>query len=126
MALMLLAVFMLLAVPYIPHHHHHGTVCTSMEHCPAKDGDDCRHRGHKGDTSLCIEDEEYMISKYETWYATPHPAFLPILATTANPVVNGDIVPTLLRDHGNHATAHLHSTYIARALALRAPPGHQA
>lgn len=34
-----LTVFMLLIMPYIPHHHHEGALCMIVEHCEVDDTD---------------------------------------------------------------------------------------
>ncbi|MCM1373231.1 MAG: hypothetical protein NC113_10020 [Bacteroides sp.] len=121
-ATMLLAVFMLLMVPYIPHHHHNGAICTATEHCNDDNADNDRHTKHDGDTSLCIEDEEYLISTSDSLHDSLKPHCFSILAATINPIVCGDIVLTDFHAHDYAAMARYHSADIVRIRALRAPP----
>lgn len=119
---MLLAVFMLLTVPYIPHHHHNGAICTAAEHCHDDNDDIDRNTKHDGDSSLCIEDEEYLISKSDSLHDSLKPHFFPILATCINPVVSGEIVIKNFHARDYDAMAKYHSADIVKIRALRAPP----
>lgn len=116
---MLLAVFMLLTVPYIPHHHHNGAICTAAEHCHA---DNDRHTKHDDDCSLCIWDEEYLITKPDSSHDNLTPLFFPILVAKINPVVSGELVLTDFYARDYDAMARFHSADIIRIRALRAPP----
>ena len=73
-----LAVFMLLIMPYIPHHHHEGALCTIVEHCEEDDIDNDEHTSHNGDNTLCIEDEGFLISKSDIYHNNLTSKFFPV------------------------------------------------
>ena len=58
-AIVVLAAIMLLAVPFIPHHHHDNALCTVVEHCDSDNTDNDVHTGHSDDGTVCIEDCSY-------------------------------------------------------------------
>src|SRR5574344_1159732 len=107
-----LAVFMLLIMPYIPHHHHEGALCTIVEHCEEDDIDNDEHTSHNGDNTLCIEDEGFLISKSDIYHNNLTSKFFPVLISTINSLVNGEI---------ELATSY-QSADVNRSNALRAPP----
>lgn len=118
----LLAVFILLAVPCIPHHHHRGRICTTTENCRGNGENDSRHTGHHDDGSLCLEDEAYLASRTGTPYEDLNPPILPTLASMDNPLLNGDIAPADLRADCHDALTTLLQSGMTRTRALRAPP----
>ena len=101
-----LAVFMLLIMPYIPHHHHEGALCTIVEHCEEDDIDNDEHTSHNGD-------------KYHNNLTSK---FFPVLISTINSLVNGEIELATDSDFGYEISISYQSADVNRSNALRAPP----
>ena len=117
-----LAVFMLLIMPYIPHHHHEGALCTIVEHCEEDDIDNDEHTSHNGDNTLCIEDEGFLISKSDIYHNNLTSKFFPVLISTINSLVNGEIEFATDSDFGYEISISYQSADVNRSNALRAPP----
>ena len=119
---MALAVFVLLIMPYIPHHHHKGALCTIIEHCEEDDADNDEHTSHNGDNTLCIEDEGFLTSKSDTYHDNLTHKFFPVLISTINSLVSGEIELVTDSDFGYEFSILYQSADINQINALRAPP----
>ena len=117
-----LTVFMLLIMPYIPHQHHEGALCMIVEHCEVDDTDNDEHTSHNGDNTLCIEDERILISKSDTYHDNLTSKFFPVLISTINSLVSGEIELVTDSDFGYEFPILYPSAYVSRSNALRAPP----
>ena len=62
-AIVALAAIMLLAVPFIPHHHHDKALCTVVECCDSDNTDNDEHTSHNDDGTACIEDGGLFVFK---------------------------------------------------------------
>ena len=74
---------MLLAVPFIPHHHHDKALCTVVERCDNDNTDNDEHTGHNDDSTACIEDGGLFVSKSDVHNNTSYkiiPAFVYAIA----------------------------------------------
>ncbi|WP_304736296.1 DUF6769 family protein [uncultured Rikenella sp.] len=56
------ALFLLLVVPFVPHHHHAGAMCLEVEHRVGGDSDLAHpHAGHDADDrSSCLEEQRFV------------------------------------------------------------------
>lgn len=83
---MALAAIMLLAVPFIPHHHHDKALCTVVERCDNDNTDNDEHTGHNDDDTACIENGGLFISKSNVHNSTSYkiiPAFVSAICRVA-------------------------------------------
>jgi len=54
---------LMVSMPLVPHHHHHGEWCNIIEHCDIDCADNDVHTTHHGDATKCVEETEYVVSK---------------------------------------------------------------
>ncbi len=82
------AVLMLLAVPYIPHHHHQGMLCTVADmfddevNEPGEEHHDMAHH-HGDDDALCLRTEHFLISRHSeqvSWIGILLNSLIPAIA----------------------------------------------
>ncbi len=121
--IMALAVLTLLVLPYTPHHHHAGALCTMVEHCDEDGIDNDEHTGHNGDGTSCIEDEGFMASPSGTSDSNTVPPLFPVLTIPVNTLVSGEMELTRKSVVSGYETALLYqSADVSNAHTLRAPP----
>jgi hypothetical protein len=58
-----MAVTVLLTFIYVPHHHHSGMFCATVERCDIDHSDNDRHTAHHGDGTSCVESIKYVVVK---------------------------------------------------------------
>lgn len=61
-----LTTIVLLALPFIPHHHHESAVCTVVEHCSSDNADNDKHTSHKDDGTKCFEQGSWDVASVKT------------------------------------------------------------
>ena len=93
-----------------------------VEHCEVDDTDNDEHTSHIGDNTLCIEDESILISKSDTYHDNLTSKFFPVLISTINSLVSGEIELVTDSDFGYEFPILYPSAYVSRSNALRAPP----
>ena len=121
--IMALAVLTLLILPYIPHHHHAGALCTMVEHCEEDGTDNDEHTSHNGDGTSCIEDEGFMASPSGASGNNTVPPLFPVLTLHVNTLVSGEMELTWQSAVSGYETCRLYqSADVSNARALRAPP----
>ena len=118
---MALAVFMLRVSSYVPHHHHDWVLCAAVEHCDEDDADNDEHTNHCGDATFCIEEEEFLISKSDTYHTCliPHELLAPLAEVLP---VNVLLYPVGIFVRQQDAIISYRSADVAGTNALRAPP----
>ncbi len=118
-----LAVLALLILPYIPHHHHAGALCTMVEHCDEDGTDNDEHTNHNGDGTSCIEDEGFMASQSGTSDSDTVPPLFHVFILPVNTLVSGKMQLTWQGVVSGYETCCLYqSADVSNAVALRAPP----
>lgn len=61
-AMLALATFVLVVMPFIPHHHHDSVACTFIEHCEHDNADNDKHTNHSDDGTKCFGNGSYISS----------------------------------------------------------------
>jgi hypothetical protein len=120
-AIVALAAIMLLAVPFIPHHHHDKALCTVVEHCDSDNTDNDEHTGHNDDGTACIENGGLFISKSDAHNNTSYkiiPAFVCAICRMAI----AELFPEKKIPCEWEGIAIYQSAELTRTNALRAPP----
>lgn len=120
--MILVAVLIRTVVPLIPHHHHHGTLCTTIEHCDLDDADNDEHTAHSGDSTHCIEDGKFLISKSETSHQPAVVSLLPFLVAVVNPSAGAAPAASGIRSRGHRAALLYQSADIGHFHTRRGPP----
>ena len=120
-AIVVLAAIMLLAVTFIPHHHHDNALCTVVEHCDSDNTDNDVHTGHNDDGTACIENGGLFISKSDAHNNTSYkiiPAFVCAICRMAI----AELFPEKKIPCEWEGIAIYQSAELTRTNALRAPP----
>lgn len=65
-----LPTIVLLALPFIPHHHHESAVCTVVEHCSSDNVDNDKHTSHKDDGTKCFEQGSWDVASAKTLHTS--------------------------------------------------------
>ena len=65
-----LTTIVLLALPFIPHHHHESAVCTVVEHCNSDNADNDKHTSHKDDGTKCFEQGSWDVVSVKTLHTS--------------------------------------------------------
>lgn len=90
-----------------------------VEHCEVDDTDNDEHTSHNGDNTLCIEDERILISKSDTYHDNLTSKFFPVLISTINSLVSGEIELVTDSDFGYEFPILYPSAYVSRSNALK-------
>lgn len=79
--LVLVAVFALLLMPCVSHHHHGDVICTVTEHCDKDDVDNDRHTHHAG---ACMEKNDYLDSRQDDFSTVKYQPAMVMLYVAGN------------------------------------------
>lgn len=121
MAMVVMAAVMLLAVPFIPHHHHERALCTIVEHCDSDNTDNDEHTSHNDDGTACIEKGGFFLSKSDVHDNTNH-EITPALASATHKAASVELYPTKRVPCEWKGVSIYQSVELSRINALRAPP----
>ncbi len=126
------AAIALLAVTFVPHHHHNGFMCMEEEHFEchgtgesADSPDECHAEGdgHSEDRSNCIEDEAFLTSRSENnqMHLLPQPVQFFIAVVIAY-LADDAAVNDSEKDFGDLPPCLYKSAELSGTRPLRAPP----
>ena len=112
---------MLLAVPFIPHHHHDKALCTVVERCDNDNTDNDEHTGHNDDDTACIENGGFFISKSNVHNSTSY-KIIPAFVSAICRVAIAELFPVKKVPCEWEGLAIYQSAELNWTNALRAPP----
>ena len=121
MRIVALAAIMLLAVPFIPHHHHDKALCTVVERCDNDNTDNDKHTGHNDDDTACIEDGGLFVSKSDVHNNTSY-KIIPAFVYAICRVAIAELFPVKKVPCEWEGITIYQSAELNRTNALRAPP----
>lgn len=117
-----LAAFMLMILPFVPHHHHEMVLCTTVEHCEADDADNDAHTAHNDDGSSCVEKNEFFFAQSTTDFCNPEYHLLPVFIALIGQIAGFELYPTQNILRWQSDVVFYTSACLTRINALRAPP----
>ena len=120
-AIVVLAAIMLLAVPFISHHHHDNALCTVVEHCDSDNTDNDVHTGHSDDGTVCIENGGLFISQSDAHNNTSY-KIIPTFVCAICRMVIAELFPAKKIPCEWEGIAIYQSAKLNRINGLRAPP----
>jgi hypothetical protein len=120
---MLFAMVLMVSMPLVPHHHHHGEWCNIIEHCDIDCADNDVHTTHHGDATKCVEETEYLISKSDVKRsgAESYKLHFTSLLAALIPYLTEDSGQPSVSEYGEQPMLHYAHVY-ADSSGLRAPP----
>ena len=117
-----LAAFMLMILPFVPHHHHEMVLCTTVEHCVADDADNDAHTAHNDDGLSCVEKNEFFFTQPTTDFCNPEYHLLPVFIALIGQIAGFELYPTQNILRWQSDVVFYTSACLTRINALRAPP----
>ena len=122
-AFMAFAVTVMLIATFLPHHHHNGMLCTTVEYCEDDGKYNDEHTHHSSDKhAKCIEDSDYLSSKWSVNENDAAASFLPLFIIVENFILFGDVC----EDDNNDTSLYRQSLYtsadVCAVNSLRGPP----
>lgn len=122
LSMMTLSVIILLAVPFVPHHHHANAPCQVVEHCVNDNANNDRHTSHEDDGTSCVEKVVPPLIKSVHHGSGLTDEMTQLSVGLAGFEINLELYPVSKALHGWVYDSSCHSSGQNNTNSLRAPP----
>lgn len=122
-AFVAIAVILMMVATFLPHHHHDGMLCTTVEYCEDDGKYNDEHTGHSSDHTGCIEDSNFMVSKWGGISENDaSSSLLPLFIIVENTILFGDTYHDDTQSHNLYRQSLYKSADVCSINSLRGPP----
>lgn len=122
---MAFAVAIMLTATFLPHHHHNGMLCTTVEYCEDDhkyNDEHTNHRSNNGDETKCLEHSDYLFSKRSLDNVDVRANLLPLFVIAEQFLLCFDLYHKDIRIRYFSWQSLYQSAYVGLINTLRGPP----